>query len=70
MLGVGYPFDTGQTEASTDLTPKGTAVVREVDLQATFEGEFQAFVGTTGRLPFRVFRLADPARVVIDVRHR
>lgn len=68
VTGVGYPFDTGQTEATTDLTPKGTALVREVDLQATYEGSFTAFVGLTRRAPFRVFRLTDPARVVVDVR--
>ncbi len=68
VTGVGYPFDTGQTEASRDLTPKDTSLVREVDLQATFEGQFTAFVGLTRKAPFRVFRLASPARVVVDVR--
>lgn len=68
VTGVGYPFDTGQTEASQDLVPKDTALVREVDLQATFEGQFTAFVGLTRKAPFRVFRLASPARVVVDVR--
>ncbi|MCW2778873.1 MAG: hypothetical protein JWN17_2598 [Frankiales bacterium] len=68
VTGVGYPFDTGQTEATQDLTPKDTALVREVDLQATFEGQFTAYVGLARKAPFRVTRLADPARVVIDVR--
>ncbi len=68
VTGVGYPFDTGQEEASTDLFPKDTAVVREVDLQATFEGQFTAFVGLDSRAPFRVFRLSNPARLVLDVR--
>ncbi|MCW2607598.1 MAG: hypothetical protein JWO60_2291 [Frankiales bacterium] len=68
VTGVGYPFDTGQEEASNDLAPKGTRTVREVDLQATFEGQFTAFVGLSRKVPFRVTRLSDPARVVIDVR--
>ncbi len=70
ISGVGYPFDTGQTEASQDLRPRDTGVVREVDLQGTYEGEFQAFVGLVDRRAFRVFRLTDPARVVVDVADR
>ncbi|MGZ5400671.1 MAG: AMIN-like domain-containing (lipo)protein [Nocardioides sp.] len=35
-----------------------------------FEGEQQAFIGLTGvERPFRVRALADPVRVVVDVRH-
>jgi hypothetical protein len=34
-----------------------------------FEGVYEAFIGTSRKAPFRVFRLADPARVVVDVRH-
>ena len=70
LEGVALPFDTGQTEASTDLTPRDTRVVREVDLSGTFEGRFTAFVGLDRRLPFRVYRLSSPTRVVVDVRHR
>jgi hypothetical protein len=33
----------------------------------SFEGTTQAFIGTRGRLPFRVGTLEDPARVYIDV---
>jgi hypothetical protein len=33
----------------------------------SFEGETQAFVGTTDRLPFRVAVLGGPNRVYIDV---
>ena len=70
VSGIGYPFDTGQEEESDDLRPAGTAVVREVVLGATFEGQYEAFVGVSRRVPFRVFRLSDPTRVVIDLAHR
>ena len=32
-----------------------------------FEGQNQAFIGLDEQVPFRVFHLADPARVVVDV---
>lgn len=68
--GIGYPFDTGVEEQTDDpALPAGLTTVQDVVLGATFEGDYQAFVGTSAELPFRVFRLADPARVVVDVRH-
>lgn len=67
--GVGYPDDTGEQEARSARVPADAEVVREVELGAVFEGTYEAFVGTTAQKPFRVFRLADPARVVVDVRH-
>lgn len=70
VRGVGYPFDTGVDEVSKDPElPPGLVAISDVRLGSTFEGQYEAFIGTTGRLPFRVFALADPARVVIDVRH-
>ena len=69
ITGVGYPMDTGATEArGKPVLPADLAVVQDVVLSATFEGQYQAFLGTSRKAPFRVFRLANPARVVIDVR--
>lgn len=68
--GAGYPDDTGQQEADSARVPADASVVREVELGSVFEGVYEAFVGTSSKAPFRVFRLADPARVVVDVRHR
>lgn len=68
--GIALPFDSGQEEARSDLVPRDTRSVREVDLSGTFEGRFTAFVGLDRRLPFRVFRLTGPTRVVVDVRDR
>ena len=50
------------------VTPAGTALVRQVVPATVFEGQAQFVIGTSARTPFRVFRLSDPARVVVDVR--
>jgi len=69
LTGTGYPMDTGVDEVSGDpAVPGDLEVVRDVVLGAVFEGQYEAFVGTSARAPFRVFRLEDPARVVVDVR--
>ena len=69
ISGTGYPMDTGQEEVSGDpALPGDLSVVEDVVLGAVFEGQYEAFVGTSGRQPFRVFRLGDPERVVVDVR--
>ena len=51
------------------LVPSGTAAVREVDVELTFEADQQSFVGVRDELPFRVTLLRDPTRVVLDVAH-
>jgi hypothetical protein len=67
--GAGYPFDTGMEEASSVSLPRDLEAVADVELGAVYEGVYEAFIGVTHEAPFRVFRLADPARVVVDVRH-
>ena len=69
IKGVGYPQDTGVEEAVQVGGPGATEVVADVELGAVFEGVYEAWIGTSRKAPFRVFRLADPARVVVDVRH-
>jgi hypothetical protein len=69
IQGAGYPFDTGAEEAQSVTLPGDLEVVADVELGAVFEGVYEAFVGVSREAPFRVFRLADPARVVVDVRH-
>ena len=71
IRGSGYPMDTGVEEVSDDpALPSGLGVVQDVVLGAVFEGDYEAFVGLSEQAPFRVFRLRDPARVVLDVRTR
>lgn len=69
VSGVGYPADTGVEEyAGPDRLAVGdTEVVSEVVWDSTFEGTSVAFVGATEELPFRVYLLEDPARVVVEV---
>lgn len=68
ITGTGYPFDTGQEEVSeAPALPSDLAVVTDLELGAVYEGHYEAFIGTSARAPFRVFRLTDPARVVVDV---
>lgn len=66
--GAAYPFDPSRDEPRTVAVPADAEVVREVELGSVFEGTYEAFIGTSRKAPFRVFRLADPARVVVDVR--
>jgi hypothetical protein len=71
ISGVGYPMDTGiEQQPTAPAVPPDAGVVRDVVVGSVFEGVFEAFVGTSREAPFRVFRLEDPARVVLDVRHR
>lgn len=69
ISGVGYPMDTGVEDPGDPAVPPGTELVQQVRTGALYEGVFQAFVGVSREAPFRVFRLEDPARVVVDVRH-
>ena len=70
ISGAGYPMDTGiEDQPTAPAVPSGTEVVRDVVVGSLYEGVFEAFVGTSREAPFRVFRLEDPARVVLDVRH-
>jgi hypothetical protein len=72
LTGMGYPYDTGVEEWSgpDPLPGAGTQVVTEVAWDATFEGTSVAFIGTQAQVPFRVYALADPARVVVDLADR
>ena len=71
ITGTGYPMDTGQEEVADDpALPGNLEVVEDVVLGAVFEGQYEAFIGTAGTQPFRVFRLGDPERVVVDLQSR
>ena len=69
ISGVGYPTETGipEYDGSSPLPGHDTDVVTEVVWDSTFEGTSVAFIGTTAQAPFRVYALAQPTRVVVDV---
>jgi hypothetical protein len=59
--------EPGSFEVPQRLGPSGD--VAEVQVNGWFEGYTQVFAGFQGEeRPFRVFALADPPRVVVDVR--
>lgn len=70
ISGSGYPSDTGETPFShpTSVRGDGASVVTEVQGWTAFEGTTGSFIGVADRdLPFRVYLLEYPLRVVVDV---
>jgi hypothetical protein len=69
ISGTGYPFDTGVEEVERATVAGDLEVVEDVVLGSVYEGVYEAFVGVGGERPFTVSRLADPARLVVDIAH-
>ncbi len=71
VTGVVYPIEDGAVEyrGLQRVRPRDGGNVREVVYGSIFEGQLELYVGLKSKQPFRVFRLADPTRVVIDVQH-
>ncbi|USI90186.1 AMIN-like domain-containing (lipo)protein [Rhodococcus pyridinivorans] len=72
ISGSAYPFTSEVTPYTGPFPVRGRAggAVVEVDGATIFEGATQSFIGLTdSNLPFAVYSLDDPARVVIDVAH-
>ena len=74
ITGVGIPTDVelppGTTPYSAGpqlLSPASTSVVTEVFPGGTFEGQQLGVVGLDREVPFRVYRLDDPTRIVVEV---
>jgi hypothetical protein len=72
LRGMGFPDDIGIApygDSTTRLPGTGTRGIAQIVPGGVFEGDQQAFIGLTGaKRPFRAFALANPARVVVDVR--
>lgn len=47
----------------------GLDALKEMVVTCDFEGQVEWALGLAGRVPFRVFRLRQPTRLVLDVRH-
>jgi hypothetical protein len=70
LTGIGYPFDTGQTELAPGTEVPGSGAITAAAFSGTFEGQAQVFVGLTDVDPsFRAFLLHDPTRLVVDIQH-
>ena len=76
LRGLGLPFDTGVSPfgdtAGTSRVPALTqgGSPRSRTGGGAFEGDQVAYIGLTGtKRPFRAFAVANPARVVVDVRN-
>jgi hypothetical protein len=72
VTGVQYPMEPGAQDyrGPGRIEPQDTEVVVDVRHGVLYEGYQQLFIGLRGaEQPFRVFRLADPPRVVVDVQH-
>lgn len=63
------PGDTAYDRGSLLVDGGELLQVTEVLRGAPFEGQVQVFIGTQEQTPFRVFRLAGPERLVIDLQH-
>jgi hypothetical protein len=71
LVGVALPGDEveGATTFLDDVAgPQGGSVLEVVN-DSVFEGHHTFFVGLDERVPFRLARLPDPTRVVIDLVH-
>jgi hypothetical protein len=70
---VAFPPDLPDPDVKWDgvtvAAPPGARVLTEVVDSVTFEGQHQLFIGLTEPVPYRIVRLDDPQRIVIDLVH-
>ncbi len=71
LTNIGYPDDVAgpRYEGPRRIRPADTEAIREIVNDNVYEGRHVFFVGTVRQLPFRVFRLDGPQRVVLDIQH-
>lgn len=67
ITGSAIPQEGADTVGAGPIGPSGTSVVKDIFNDGTFEGITHVVLGIDGEQPFRVFALAGPPRVVIDV---
>jgi hypothetical protein len=68
LQGTSYPYESGAQEVPRGpVAVSDTHAVAGVFYDATFEGTSVAWIGTSDRVPFRVYALTGPSRVVVDV---
>lgn len=64
-----YPSATELDTYEPGTRFDGVHAIEEIYYGTTFEGSTQVVIGTAAETPFRVFKLEDPNRVVVDVVH-
>jgi len=69
VSGTAIPKENQQTVAGGPVGVSGLQVVKGIYNDGTFEGTTHVVIGIDGKKPFRVFSIANPTRVVIDVQH-
>ena len=71
VQGMIYPGEPGSAPyvGPDAIAPTSGGVIREVVVGSVFEGTQEIFVGLDSQEPFRVYLLADPTRIVLDVQH-
>ncbi|MEE6272970.1 hypothetical protein V2J56_06370 [Georgenia sp. MJ206] len=69
ITGTRYPDEGEDFVAPATYEADGAENIEEVRLDGTFEGMTQGFIGLDSQVPFRVFTLSDPVRLVVDVAH-
>jgi hypothetical protein len=71
LIGIALPDDVPEGAATflDDVPGPAGGIVREVVSDSIFEGQRTFFVGLDEEVPFRLARLPDPTRVVIDLVH-
>jgi hypothetical protein len=71
IQGMIYPGEPGSVPYTgpDTITPTSGGVIRQVVVGSVFEGTQEIFVGLESEEPFRVYLLADPTRIVLDVQH-
>lgn len=68
ITNTGYPPDVEVTPLSVAPTlPDDLTAVRDLVSDSLFEGQHLLFVGVDRRAPFRVRRLDDPHRIVLEI---
>jgi hypothetical protein len=60
--------DAGASTIVRRTTPGGLTTIREIVVAGDYEGYVTIALGVSDRAAFRVVELANPARVVVDVR--
>lgn len=60
--------DAGTATIAARSKPAGLATVDEIVAAGDYEGYVTAALGLSAKVPFRVLELANPTRIVVDVR--